>query len=383
MLYLICGAGLTGCVLAEQLARNKSNRILLVDRKKHIGGTCYDEFNNDGILIQKYGPHIFNTASEEVWNYVNKFTDFIEYYHRVRGYVDGTLVPIPFNLVSIKKLFPSVFAARITEKLINKYGYNTKVPILDIGNQNDPDLKFLADFVYEKVFLHYTEKQWGQTPNQIGSRAMARIPVFISTDDRYFQNRFQGIPKYGYTRMMQNMLSAENISVLLGVDIMQMMKLDNNTGKILINGDKFDGKVIYTGCLDELFDYRFGKLPYRTLTFEFETLPQESFQEVATINYPNNYQFTRITEYKKLTMQTHPFTTIMREYPGSYESTDPHHDPLYPIPTQENEALYQKYQDMLKNFSDIIPAGRLGNYRYLTMAETIENALKIFKQIHD
>lgn len=381
MLFLICGAGLTGCVLAEQLARNKNNRVILVDRKKHIGGTCYDEYNSDGILIQKYGPHIFNTGNEEVWDYVNEFTDFIEYYHRVRGYVDGKLVPIPFNLIAIQKVFPSALADRITEKLINKYGYNTKVPILEIGEQDDPDLKFLTDFIYEKVYLHYTEKQWGQTPDQIGSRAMARISVFISTDDRYFQNRFQGIPKYGYTQMMQNMLSAKNISILLGMDIRQILKFNNDTGKIFINGEKFEGKVIYTGCLDELFDYQFGILPYRTLTFDFETLPQESFQEVATVNYPNNYQFTRITEFKKLSMQRHPFTTIMREYPNEYVPGDSEHDPLYPIPTQKNDSIYQRYYEETKKYNDIIPAGRSGNYRYFTMAETIENALKIYKEI--
>lgn len=382
MYYLICGAGLTGCVLAERLAQNKNNQIILIDRKRHIGGACFDEYNTDGILIQKYGPHIFNTASREVWNYVNEFTEFIEYYHRVKGYVDGTLVPIPFNLISIQRIFPEAFAGKVTEKLLNKYGYNTKVPILEIGQQEDPDLQFLADFVYEKVFLHYTEKQWGQKPDKIGGRAMARIPVFISTDDRYFQNQFQGIPKYGYTRMMEKMISAENISVMLGMDVKKLIRLDESTHEILVDGKKFEGRLIYTGCLDELFDFRFGTLPYRTLSFEFETLPQESFQEVATVNYPNNYSYTRITEFKKLTMQVHPFTTIMREYPGEYQSGDLTHDPLYPIPTDENDALYRKYCEEAQQYKNLIPAGRLGNYRYFTMAETIENALRIFDRVN-
>ena len=377
MQYIIVGAGLTGCVIAQQLAENPENRILVIEKKKHIGGTCYDCFNDDGILIHKYGPHIFNTADKKVWEYVNRFSDFYEYYHRVLGYVDGQLVPIPFNLKSIQLLFPEVMAASLCGKLLEKYGYNTKVPILELQKQDDAELQWLADFVYEKVFLHYTMKQWGQTPDEVGGKAMARIPVFVSTDDRYFQNQYQGVPKQGYTRMMQNMLEAKNISVLLGMDYSDILKLDEENGTIVVDGKPFSGKVIYTACIDRLFDFSHGELAYRTLDFRFFTYDQESYQAVATVNYPCNYDFTRITEFKKLTFQKHPKTTIMKEFSLSYDPKDDFHDPLYPIPKEENERLYGQYLKDAERFSQLVLAGRLANYRYYTMAETITNALKI------
>lgn len=377
MNYIIVGAGLTGCVIAQRLAQNPENHILMLDRKWHIGGTCYDRYDDNGILIHQYGPHIFNTPDKQVWDYVNQFTDFYEYYHRVLGYVDGTLVPIPFNLKSIEKLLPAAMADRITRKLLDKYSYNEKVPILELQKQEDEDLQWLADFVYEKVFLHYTMKQWGQSPDEVGGKAMARIPVFISTDDRYFQNQYQGVPVHGYTAMMQNMIRKENISVLLGMDYRKMIRLDEENRNVLVNGAAFSGKVIFTACLDGLFGYEFGALPYRSLDFQFATMDQESFQPVATVNYPCNYDFTRITEFKKLTFQKHEKTTIMREYSLQYDPDDQTHDPLYPIPKAENEELYQRYLRKAEEYPQLVAAGRLANYKYFTMAETIRNALDI------
>ena len=377
MNYIIIGAGLTGCVLAERLARNAGNQILMLDQKRHIGGTCYDCYNDDGILIHQYGPHIFNTPEKKVWEYVNQFSEFYEYYHRVLGYVDGKLVPVPFNLKSIEALFPAAMSDRIIHKLLEKYSYNEKVPILELQKQDDEDLQWLADFVYEKVFLHYTMKQWGQKPDEVGGKAMARIPVFISTDDRYFQNQYQGVPVHGYTSMMWNMIKKDNISVLLGMDYRKMICLDEGNRKILVNGAEFSGKVIFTACLDGLFGYRYGALPYRSLDFRFVTMDQESFQEVATVNYPCNYDFTRITEFKKLTFQKHEKTTIMREYSLQYDPKDSQHDPLYPIPKAENEELYQRYCRIAEEYPQLVIAGRLANYKYFTMAETISNALRV------
>ena len=377
MQYIIVGAGLTGCVIAQQLAEKPGNRVLIVERKKHIGGTCYDCFNDDGLLIHQYGPHIFNTADKRIWDYANRFTEFYEYYHRVLGYVDGQLVPIPFNLQSIKLLFPDELASSLCRKLLEKYGYNKKVPILELQKQDDDELQWLADFVYEKVFLHYTMKQWGQKPDEVGGKAMARIPVFVSTDDRYFQNQYQGVPKYGYTKMMMNMLEADNISIILGMDYRNVIELDEEIGEIKYAGRPFSGKVIFTACLDGLFNYRYGALPYRSLDFRFFTYDQESYQPVATVNYPCNYDFTRITEFKKLTFQKHPKTTIMKEYSLSYDPQDEKHDPLYPIPKEENESLYNRYLGDAQKFTQLILAGRLANYKYFTMAETIENALRV------
>lgn len=381
MEYIIVGAGLSGCVIAEQLAENPDNHILLIDKKKHIGGTCFDFYNDDGILVHKYGPHIFNTADREVWDYVNQFTEFYEYYHRVLGYVDGELVPIPFNLKSIRKLFPEEMAARLTEKLLEKYGYNTKVPILELDRQDDADLKWLSEYVYEKVFFHYTVKQWGQRPDEVGGRAMARIPVFVSTDDRYFQNAYQGVPKYGYTKMMMEMISSPNISILLGTDYHSILRRIEEDHTIRFLDREFNGKVIFTACLDGLFDYRLGELPYRSLDFQFQTLDEESHQPVATVNYPCNYGFTRITEFKKLTFQKHPKTTIMKEFSLAYDYRDDKHDPLYPIPKTANEELYRSYREEALKYKQLVLAGRLADYKYFTMAETIENALRIAKEL--
>lgn len=379
MKYIIIGTGLTGCVIAEQLSKNPDNMIYMIEKKRHIGGTCYDHYNQDGILVHEYGPHIFNTYDQEVWDYVNEFTPFIEYFHRVLGYVDGQLVPIPFNLVSIEKIFPKAMAERMTEKLLDKYGYNTKVPILELHAQDDADLQYLADFVYEKVFLHYTMKQWGMKPDEVGGKAMARIPVYVSTDDRYFQNPYQGVPAYGYTAMMEKMISKKNIVTLTGLDYQDVISLDEKAKKVLVNGQEFDGKVIFTACIDKLMDYKFGNLPYRSLKFEFTTLDKEEYQPVATVNYPCNYEFTRITEFKKLTMQKHPKTTIMKEFSTLYNPDDDRLDPLYPIPQKENEELYDKYLNSVKEYPQIVLAGRLANYKYFTMAETIRNALDIVK----
>ena len=379
MKYIIIGTGLTGCVIAEQLSKNPDNMIYMIEKKRHIGGTCYDHYNQDGILVHEYGPHIFNTYDQEVWDYVNEFTPFLEYFHRVLGYVDGQLVPIPFNILSIEKIFPKAMAERMTEKLLDKYGYNTKVPILELHAQDDADLQYLADFVYEKVFLHYTMKQWGMKPDEVGGKAMARIPVYVSTDDRYFQNPYQGVPAYGYTAMMEKMISKKNIVTLTGLDYQDVISLDEKAKKVLVNGQEFDGKVIFTACIDKLMDYKFGNLPYRSLKFEFTTLDKEEYQPVATVNYPCNYEFTRITEFKKLTMQKHPKTTIMKEFSTLYNPDDDRLDPLYPIPQKENEELYDKYLNSVKEYPQIVLAGRLANYKYFTMAETIRNALDIVK----
>ena len=379
--YLIIGAGLTGCVIAEQISRNPDNKVYIIEKKHHIGGTCYDHYDKNGILIHEYGPHIFNTNDQQVWDYVNEFTPFIEYFHRVLGYVDGDLVPIPFNLKSIRKIFPESMANRMIDKLIEKYGYNTKVPILDLHAQDDPDLQYLADFVYEKVFLHYTMKQWGMKPDEVGGKAMARIPVYVSSDDRYFQNPYQGIPKYGYTYMMENMIKKSNIVTLLGADYHDIISLDQEKHVILVNGKEFNGKVIFTACIDSLMDYCFGELPYRSLRFEFTTFDTEDYQPVATVNYPCNYEFTRITEFKKLTKQQHPKTTIMKEFSTQYDYRNEKLDPLYPIPKAENEELYRKYCDEAGKYAQLVLAGRLANYKYFTMAETIRNALDIARTL--
>ena len=379
--YIIVGAGLAGCVMAERIATAGKN-VLVIDKKNHIGGTCFDYYNEKGLLVHKYGPHIFNTNDENVWNYINQFTDFEIYHHRVLGVVEGKKVPIPFNLDSIYKLFPSSYCKILEEKLLEKYGMNTKVPIMELQQQDDNDLKYLAEYIYEHVFLHYTEKQWGMNPETVGGAAMARIPFYISRDDRYFQNRFQGIPKYGYTKIFENMLNNTNIHLLLNTNYHDILHLNQKNKEILFMDNPFYGKVIFTCALDELFDYCYGELPYRTLEFKFETYDKEFYQEICTVNYPNNYEFTRITEFKYMTGQKHPCTTIVKEFPKQYTKTDEQLEPYYPIPQKENEILYTKYLNLSKQFSNLILTGRLANYKYYTMSDTITSALNTYHMLH-
>lgn len=379
--FIIVGAGLAGCVLAERIA-SAGKSVLIIEKKNHIGGTCYDCYDDNGLLIHKYGPHIFNTDDETVWHYVNQFTEFEIYHHRVLGVVEGKKVPIPFNLESLYELFPHSYCQVLEKKLMEKYGMNVKVPIMDLLVQDDDDLKCLAEYIYEHVFLHYTTKQWGMSPQSVGGAAMARIPFYISRDDRYFQKRFQGIPKYGYTKMINNMLKNPRIHLLLNTDYNELIELTRQDKKILVTGVPFNGKLIFTGALDELFDYCYGELPYRTLDFKFETYDKEFFQEICTVNYPNNYEFTRITEFKYMTGQKHPNTTIVKEFPKQYDRADKQHDPYYPIPKKENEILYTKYRELSKLYSNLILSGRLADYKYYTMADTILAALNVFNKLN-
>ncbi len=359
---LIIGAGITGITLAERFV-SAGNEVLLIEKRDHIGGNCYDYKDKSGILVHKYGPHIFHTNYQEVWDYLSQFTDWLYYQHKVLGVINGKFVPIPFNLNTLYELFPLKFAQKLEETLIQNFGYNQKVPILELKKIKDKDLKFLANFVYEKVFLHYTEKQWGLKPEEIDASVTARVPVVISRDDRYFQDKYQGMPKEGYTKMFEKMLKNENIEIQLSTDY---KKLKN---KMQYNF------LFYTGPIDEFFNYRFGKLDYRYLKLDFQTFNQESYQPSAVVNYPNDYDFTRIIEFKKLTQQNHRKTTIGIEYPGSEGFM------AYPVLDEKNKELFQKYSkeaEQLKK-QNIYFVGRLAEYKYYNMDEAVRSALGISK----
>ena len=361
---LIIGAGITGITLAERFV-SAGNEVLLIEKRDHIGGNCYDYKDKSGILVHKYGPHIFHTNYQEVWDYLSQFTDWLYYQHKVLGLINGKFVPIPFNLNTLYELFPLKFAQKLEETLIQNFGYNQKVPILELKKIKDKDLKFLANFVYEKVFLHYTEKQWGLKPEEIDASVTARVPVVISRDDRYFQDKYQGMPKEGYTKMFEKMLKNENIEIQLSTDY---KKLKN---KIQYNF------LFYTGPVDEFFNYKFGKLDYRYLKLDFQTFNQESYQPSAVVNYPNDYDFTRIIEFKKLTQQNHRKTTIGIEYPGSEGFM------AYPVLDEKNKELFQKYlkeAEKLKK-QNIYFVGRLAEYKYYNMDEAVKSALGISNKI--
>ena len=376
---IIIGAGFAGAVMAERLATQKNKSVLVIEQRRHIGGNCFDEKNDCGILIHKYGPHLFHTDNAEVWNYISQFTDWTIYNHKVLAMVDGQFVPLPFNLNTLQKLFPPLLAEKFEKTLLNHYNYNEKIPISEIIKTDDADLKFLAKYINEKIFLHYTEKQWGQSAENIGSEVTARVPIFVGRDDRYFTDRFQAVPKNGYTEIFRKMLNHKNIKLLLNTNFKEVMEL--KCGKFYFLNQPFDGKIIYTGQIDELFENKFGELNYRSVDMKFETLNQESFQPAATVNYPNNYNFTRITEFKKIHPVESKSTTILREYPQNYIRGK--NVPYYPIFNEENKMRHEKYFAEALQVKNLILLGRLAEYKYYDMDDVIERALKVFHKEFD
>ena len=375
--YIVVGAGFAGSVLAERIANVLDKKVLVIEKRNHIGGNCYDFRNKVGIIVHRYGPHLFHTDYKEVFNYLSNFTDWDIYHHRVLGFIDGKKVPIPFNLNSIECLFPFDLARKLQQELLNRYQYGMKVPILKLKKENSKELKFLADFIYEKVFKNYTIKQWDLKPEEIDSNVTARVPVYVSRDDRYFSDKYQVVPKEGYTKIFENMLSHPNIKIMLNTDLKELLFIDVKEKKIYFLGQEFRGRLIFTGMIDELFNYEFGRLPYRSLNLEFETLDKEFFQEVATVNYPNNYDFTRITEFKYI----HPFdtskTVILKEYPKKFDEND---TPYYPVFTSENMEIYENYKDFASYFDQLILVGRLAEYKYYDMDDIVKRALEVFEE---
>ncbi|MBR6906871.1 MAG: UDP-galactopyranose mutase, partial [Selenomonadaceae bacterium] len=267
---IIIGAGFAGAVMAERLASEQGRKVLVVERRGHIGGNCHDMRDENGILIHTYGPHLFHTDDATVWEYLSRFTEWEVYQHRVLAVIDGKKVPIPFNLDTLHEVFPESMAQRMEAALLESYAYNAKVPILQLKQSENKDLQYLADFVYEKIFLHYTEKQWGMKPEEIDGAVTARVPVFIGRDGRYFNERFQAVPKHGYTELFRKLLAHPNIKLMLNTSFHDIMSIREN--RICFLDQPFHGSVIYTGMIDELFDYELGELPYRSLRMSFETV---------------------------------------------------------------------------------------------------------------
>lgn len=377
---VIIGAGFAGSVLADRLASQSKQRVLVIEKRRHIGGNCYDCFDQHGVLIHQYGPHLFHTSNKEVFDYLSNFTEWLNYQHEVLAVVDGHKVPIPFNLNSIDKLFPANLADSLAKKLLDKYGYGCKVPILELRKTDDGDLKFLADYIYEKVFANYTSKQWACKVEDIAPEVTARVPVHISRDNRYFQDKYQVIPKAGYTKIFDAMLNHPAISLMLNTDYKDVVNIDFENKKILLMGAPFEGHLIFTGLIDELFEYRFGELPYRSLQFNFEHLPIQYFQEVTTVNYPNDYDFTRITEFKRISQQHVDGTTIVKEFPQDYDRTDPKKNiPYYPVFTEQNAKNFDRYWQFAQQFDNITLVGRLAENRYYDMDDIVERALQVYK----
>jgi UDP-galactopyranose mutase len=357
--YLIVGAGFAGSVLAERLASIGEQKVLLVEQRDHIGGNAYDYFNKDGILIHKYGPHIFHTNSKKVFDYLGKFTAWRPYEHRVLGSVDGQLVPIPINLTTINKLYGLNLNCSEVESF-----FQSKAEKIDrVKTSEDVVVSKVGRELYEKFFKNYTKKQWDLDPSELDASVTARVPTRTNKDDRYFTDTYQAMPLYGYTRMFQKMLSHPNIKIMLNTDYKEIIDVIPYKN------------LIYTGPIDSFFNYCYGRLPYRSLEFKFETHDTETFQATGTINFPNEHAYTRITEFKYLTGQKHSKTSIVYEYPQAEG------DPYYPIPRPENAEIYKKYQQLANAMTNTYFTGRLATYKYYNMDQVVAQSLSLFEKL--
>ena len=374
---IIVGAGTAGCVAARKLAE-QNKKVLIIEKKNHIAGNCYDEKDEHGVLIHVYGPHIFHTSKENVYEFLSRFTDWYEFRHEVVANVHGQYMPVPFNLHTLKAAYGEEKAKELEEKLVRIYGMGTKVPILDLMNHEDADLQMIGKFVYDNIYVYYTMKQWGKKPEEIDPAVTARVPVNISYDNCYFGDKYQGVPLHGFTPMYEKMVEHENISIELGLEAKDVLGIES--GKVLYQGEVFNGDVIFTGPIDEFFDCKYGRLPYRTLDFVFEYYEQDDFQGHSVVNYTVDQDYTRITEYKYLTGQKCKGTTISKEYPSAYTGEEGQ-IPYYSIANEENHALYAKYKAEVDDVPNFQLLGRLAEYQYYNIDVMVEKAMELAERL--
>ncbi|GGR06625.1 UDP-galactopyranose mutase [Deinococcus ruber] len=357
--YLIVGAGFAGAVLAERLARGAGKRVLIVDKRPHIGGNAYDRYDDAGILIHPYGPHIFHTNSQDVFEYLSRFTAWRPYQHRVLASVDGQQVPLPINLDTVNRLY----GLNLTSFEVQGFFESVAEPLEHVRTSEDVVVSRVGRELYNKFFRGYTRKQWGLDPSELDASVTARIPTRTNRDDRYFTDTFQAMPLHGYTRLFERMLDHPRIKVMLNTDYREIQAL-------------FPWKhMIYTGPVDAFFEYRYGRLPYRSLEFIHETHPVEQFQAVGTVNYPNDYAYTRVSEFKHLTGQNHPQTSVVYEIPQADG------DPYYPVPRPENAELYRRYERDADAVANVTFVGRLATYRYYNMDQVVAQALATYRRL--
>ncbi len=357
---VIVGAGISGATLAERFANTLQKKVLIIEKRDHIGGNCFDYYNTDGILVSKYGAHLFHTSYKDIWEYVQRFSQWIPYKHKVLAKVDGKLVPVPVNITTVNLLFNLSLK---TEKEMIEWLSKNRINIKDPKNSKEAALASVGEALYKKIFENYTKKQWEKDPEELDAEVLNRIPVRTTFEEGYFSDTYQAQPKDGYTKLFENMLTNKNITIKLNTDYFAIK-----------DSLQFD-MLFYTGPIDQFFSYNTGeKLEYRSLKFVEETLDMEYFQENSVINYPNEEKFTRIVEYKHITGQKHPKTTIVKEYPSSVG------EPYYPIPSKRNKEIYEKYKKeaLALEKQQIYFVGRLANYKYFNMDQAFKNALDLF-----
>src|SRR3954451_16031184 len=357
--YLVVGAGFAGATIAERLAAHAGKKVLICDKRPHIAGNAYDHYDEAGILVHKYGPHIFHTNSRDVYDYLSRFTEWRPYQHRVLACVDGQLLPIPLNLDTVNRMYGTNY----TSFELEEFFQSIAEPVAQVRTSEDVIVSRVGRELYEKFFRNYTRKQWGLDPSELDASVTSRVPIRTNRDDRYFTDTYQVMPLHGYTKMFERMLSHPNIKVMLNCDYREIQDFVPHR------------EMIYCGPVDAFFDYRFGKLPYRSLEFKFETLPTVMHQQAPVINYPNEYPYTRVTEFKYLTGQEHQKSSIVYEYPQAEG------DPYYPVPRPENALLYQKYKQLADETPNVYFVGRLATYKYYNMDQVVAQALKTYGTI--
>lgn len=380
---LIVGAGFSGAVTARQMAEKHHKKVLILEKRPHIGGNMYEEYLENGVRVHRYGPHIFHTNSREVFEYLQRFSDFYPYEHRVLGRIDGKLVPIPFNFTSLEALFPKEKADSIKQALQEAYPSQQKISILELLKNPDRLIREFGEYVYDRVFVHYTAKQWQQPIEEVDTSVINRVPVILGYDGRYFQDEFQYMPSQGYTKLFENLLDHPNIQTTLNCDAAERLVFEESSGRILFDGEAFTGPVVYTGAPDILLGCRLGALPYRSLHMVFEQLNEDEFQPAAVVNYPNEEEFTRITEFKHMTgQQIKNRTAILKEYPAAYRpEAEIGNIPYYPIQSPENQKLYNRYAETLSKFPNLFLCGRLAEYKYYNMDGAVYQALRLSEKL--
>ena len=357
--YLIVGAGFAGSVLAERLANDSGKSVLIVDARPHIGGNAFDHYDDSGVLVHKYGPHIFHTNAREIFDYLGRFTAWRPYQHRVLASVDGQLVPMPINLDTINRLYGMSLTSSQVEAFLESVAEKRD----PVRTSEDVVVNKVGRELYEKFFRGYTRKMWGLDPSELNSSVAARVPTRTNRDDRYFTDTYQAMPLHGYTRMFERMLKHPKIKVMLNTDYREVAGFIPHEA------------MIYSGPVDAFFDFRFGKLPYRSLEFQHQTIAQARVQSVGTVNFPNDHAYTRVTEFKHLTGQQHEHTSVVYEYPRAEG------EPYYPVPKPENEQLYARYKELADQTPNVHFVGRLATYKYYNMDQVVAQALTLYKRI--